>query len=204
MISDLIAIFVNLIGLLVIYSLLAFTLARLSWSGRGMMAVLATIVMAGQFWIVPTLLVRNSNYIPFALPFALAFRNWLISGFSVIIFCQAVRWIPRQLADSARLDGCGWSGIYWHVVLPLIRRELCLIAFLTLIATAPLLVTPIAVLEGQFVTAWFLWFPVKEGFAGLAQSIGLMMGLSLVATLPMVLVFVFSKGPLLRDDTPTN
>jgi len=58
----LIALIVNLAGMLLIYSLLAFALARLRWHHRGVMAVVVTLVVAGQFWIGPTLLVRDSNY----------------------------------------------------------------------------------------------------------------------------------------------
>ena len=52
----LIALTVNLAGMLVIYSLMAFALARFRWHGRGIIAVLVAIVIAGQFWIAPTLI----------------------------------------------------------------------------------------------------------------------------------------------------
>ncbi len=196
----LIALAVNLAGMLLIYSLMAFALVRLSWHRRGMIAVLATIVIAGQFWIVPTLLVGKSSCLPFA-SYSFSFCNWLISGFSVIVLCQSVRWIPRQLEDSTRLDGCSWFGTYRHVLLPLVRRELWLIVFLTLMGTSILLLTPVAVLDGGFITPWLAWLlPVwREGGLGLARSIGLMMAASLVATLPVVVVFLFAKGPLLQD-----
>ena len=44
-------------GMLLIYSLMAFALARFSWHGRGTLPVLVTIIVAGLFWIVPTILV---------------------------------------------------------------------------------------------------------------------------------------------------
>jgi multiple sugar transport system permease protein len=201
----LIALVVNLAGTLLIYSLLAFALVRLSWHRRGMIAVLVPIVIAGQFWIVPTLLVRNSSYLPFA-SYAFWFCNWLISGFSVIVLCQAVRWIPRQLEDSARLDGCGWFGTYWHILLPLVRRELWLIVFLTLLGTSIPLFAPLAVFRGEVIAPWLVWLlPVwSEGGPSLARSIGLMMGVSLAATLPMIVVFLFAKGPLRQDITLTG
>ncbi len=51
----LLALTANLAGMLLIYSLMADALLRLSWRRRGMIAVLAAIVIAGQFWIVPAL-----------------------------------------------------------------------------------------------------------------------------------------------------
>ena len=137
--------------------------------------------------------------------YSLSFCNWLISGFAVIILCHAVRWIPRQLEDSARLDGCSWFGIYWHVLLPLVRRELWLIGFLTLTGTSVLLLTPLAVFQGGFLTQWLVWLlPLWPGSLTLARTIGLMMGASLVATLPVIVVFVFSKSLLKQDREPSG
>jgi ABC-type glycerol-3-phosphate transport system permease component len=195
----LIALTLNLAGMLVIYSLMAFALARLRWRRRGVIAVLATLVVAGQFWIGPTLLFRNGDYA--AISYALAFGNWLISGFGLIVLAQAVRLIPRQLEDSARLDGCTGFGTYWHVLLPLVRRELCLIVFLTLIGTLMLvLVPPVRAYDPRFNATWLEWSLslLPPGWPEPISSIALMMGGSLVATLPMIVVFVFSNGPLLN------
>ena len=191
--NSLIALTANLAGMLVIYSLLAFVLARFQWHGRGIVAVLAVIVIAGQFWIAPTLILRHSSNASFG-SYSLSFCNWLISGFAVIILWQAVKWIPRQLEDSARLDGCSWFGTYWHVLLPLVRCELWLIGFLTVMGTSVLLLTPLAVFQGGFLTQWLVWLlPLGPGGLTLARTIGLMMGTSLVATLPVMLIFLFAK-----------
>lgn len=185
----LIALSVNVAGMLLIYSLLAYALARLSWRRRGMVAVLAAIVVAGQFWIVPTLLVRSLGDAAL-LSHSLSFCNWLIAGLSVIVLCQAVRGIPRQLEDSARLDGCGWLGIYWHVLLPFVRRELLLIVFLTALGTSVLLIG-LRASRGQ------------SSFI-LALSPSLMIGASLGATLSVIVVFLFAKDLLLRRREPAG
>ena len=179
----LIALSVNLAGMLLIYSLLAYALVRLSWHHRGIVAVLVAIVIAGQFWIVPTLLVPSSGDAAL-VSHSLSFCNWLISGFSVIVLGQAVRCIPRQLEDSARLDGCGWFGTYWHVLLPFVRRELSLIVFLTALGTSILLIGLLASRGQSSVT--------------LSLSPSLMIVASLAATLSVIVVFLFAKGPLLQ------
>lgn len=198
----LLALTANLIGMLAIYSFLAFALVRFSWRGRGVIAVLAALVIAGLFWIVPTLIVRFSSRAGL-FSYSLSFCNWLISGFSVIILSQAVRGIPRQLEDSARLDGAGWFGTYWHVLLPLVRRELWLIGFLTLMGTSVLLLTPLIVFDGGFLTQWLaLLLPFWQGKLTLSQSVGVMIGASLIATLPAIVVFFFSKRHLGHANGP--
>lgn len=200
----LIALTVNLAGMLLIYSLMALSLVRLSWHRRGAIAVLVAIVIAGQFWIVPTLLFHHLSGAALA-SCSLSFCNWLISGFSVIILCQAVKWIPRQLGDSARLDGCGWFGTYWHVLLPLVRRELWLIGFLTLLGTSVFFLAPLAVSDEGFITYWLMWLlPAWGGGLALTRSIGLMMGASLIATLPLMWVFFFAKRYLEEPPSPAT
>jgi len=196
----LLALTVNLAGMLLIYSLMANALLRLRWHRHGTIAVLATIVIAGQFWIVPALLVRHSTAAGLA-SYSFSFCNWLISGFSIIVLCQAVRWIPRQLEDAARLDGCSWFGTYWHVLLPLVRRDLWLIGFLTLIGTSVLLATPLVVFDGGFLTQWLArLLPLWQGGLAPTGNIGLMMGASLIATLPVIAVFYFAKHHRLEGD----
>jgi ABC-type glycerol-3-phosphate transport system permease component len=118
------------------------------------------------------------------------FCNWLISGFSVIVLSQAVRSIPRQLADSAKLDGCGWFGTYWHVLLPFVRLQLWLIGFLTLTGTSILLIGLLP-----------MW---SDSGTGLVPGIDFMMVPSLVVTALVIAVFLFAKGPLVRQREPAG
>ena len=195
----LIALGVNLAGMLLIYSLLAFALARFRWHGRGIIPVLALIMIAGLFWSVPTMLTLSLDAKSAdAVSYSLWFGNWLVSGFSVVILCQAVKGIPRQLEDSARLDGCGWFGIYWHVVLPLVRRELGLIAFLTAMATSlPFWFLLPTEKSGGFVPLW-LGLLRATGDIGQGAFVGRMMVGSVIATLPVIVIFLFAKHYLQR------
>jgi ABC-type glycerol-3-phosphate transport system permease component len=114
---------------------MAQTLARLAWSGRGIFAVIAVIIIAQLFWIVPALLIVVPRDADGASSYALWFGNWLVSGFSVVLLGQRARRIPRPLEDSAQMDGLGAFGIWRHIIFPFVRRDLCLIALFTLMAT---------------------------------------------------------------------
>jgi ABC-type glycerol-3-phosphate transport system permease component len=194
---SLIAVSANLVAMVVVYSLMANALARLHWHRRGAIGVMATIFVAGLFWIVP----------PFALalgdlsapPSALWLGNWLVSGCGVVILCQRVRWIPRELEDQARMDGCSWLGIYRHVVLPLVRRELVLIALLTVMATSILFWAVFAAhafcRELPDSPPWlYLLLPpgAEHGPSPAGIWLAMITG-SLVMTLPVILIFLFAK-----------
>jgi multiple sugar transport system permease protein len=182
---------VNLGGTLVIYSFMAFFLARLHWHGRGVPAVLITIIMVEAFWIIPSI------GFPFSLlvtprAYSLCFGNWLVSAFSILLFCQTVKGIPRQLEDSARLDGCGWFGTYWHAVLPLVRRELGFIALLIVMATAlPFWAHSVEEGWNESFLPFFaiLGLPTYDSFASI-------LAVSAITSLPVIAIFFVAKRQL--------
>jgi raffinose/stachyose/melibiose transport system permease protein len=69
-----------------------------------------------------------------ALPAINMAASWVRTGFAMVIFLAALRGIPSELIDAARIDGAGfWQGI-WHIVLPLLRP-----AFTVVIGTSLML-----------------------------------------------------------------
>ncbi|MEY2565207.1 MAG: multiple sugar transport system permease protein [Verrucomicrobiota bacterium] len=189
---------INLAGMLVIYCLMTLALVRLYWHGRGIVPVLATIIIAGFFWSGPTFLTPNVK-IAGVVSYSLWLGNLLVSGFAVVLLCQAVRSIPRQLEDSARLDGSGWFGTVCHVVLPFVRLELGLMALLTLLGTSVLCWGALSMPGGPyaFCPPWFNWLSATnlmgESTPSLAKFFGEMIAGSLVTTLPVILIFFLAK-----------
>jgi multiple sugar transport system permease protein len=201
--TNLIALTLNLVGMLVIYSLMAFALVRVHWHRRGAISVITMIFVAGLFWIVPPfVLALGDRYA--SSPGSLWLANLLVSGASVVILCQRVRCIPQALEDSARMDGNGWLGTNRHIVFPLIRLELALITFLTAMATSLLLWAALTAspLSSRNFPPWlYLLHPMEaEHGPGLAKTWFTMIAGSLVMTLPVILIFLVSKRYLLRHN----
>jgi ABC-type glycerol-3-phosphate transport system permease component len=180
----LIAVSVNLGGMLVIYSFMAFCLARLHWHGRGVLAVLVTIIVAGLFWIAPTMIGFGYSIVGTSASYSLCFGNCLVSAFAIALFCQTVKGIPRQLEDTARVDGCSWLGTYWHVVLPLVRRELGLIAFLMVMATALPFWANLTAPGGTDFRPFFA-FVLGPNY----DSLTTMLAVSVITSLPVIAIF---------------
>jgi ABC-type glycerol-3-phosphate transport system permease component len=185
----LIVVAANLAGMLIIYSLMAFMLARLGWHGRGMGLVFATLALAQLFWLVPAILILGPNSADALAAWTIWFGNWLVSGFGIVLLWQAGQKIPRQMEDSARLDGCGVFGTFRHVILPLVRREVGLLAVLTVMATLlpfwALVTTPNA---GDS-------FIVFQRVSSSATRIGMMLAGSLLGMLPVIAIFFFARRP---------
>jgi ABC-type glycerol-3-phosphate transport system permease component len=131
----LIAVAVNLVGMLAIYSAMSLALARIAWHGRGIFAVLTLIVVAQLFWIAPALWIVEAQETNHPASYALWFGNWLATGFGLMLFWKSVVRIPQALNDTARSDGLGALGRWRHTVFPFVRRDLVIIAIFTVMAT---------------------------------------------------------------------
>jgi ABC-type glycerol-3-phosphate transport system permease component len=186
----LIAVAINLAGMLVIYSVLTQLLARLAWRGRGIPGVFVTIVAAQLFWIAPALLIVAARDPNNPASYALWFGNWLVCGFAVVFLWQTVKGIPRQLDDSARLDGLGLFGTWRHVIFPFVRRDLGLIAIFTIMATLLPFWAFINLPDASNVIVLY------QRASSPVEQIGMMVAGSLIGTLPLIAIFLFAKGRL--------
>jgi multiple sugar transport system permease protein len=127
----------SVIGNLLACSLAAYAFARLSFFGkRTFFAImLGTIMLPIHVVIVPQyILFSNLNWIntfyPLIVPKFLA-----VDAFFIFLMVQFIRGLPRELDDSARIDGCGHLRIYWKIIMPLCTPALATTAIFTFIWT---------------------------------------------------------------------
>ncbi|MDF2660464.1 MAG: transporter permease [Paenibacillus sp.] len=115
-------------GTLVSSALVAYGFARLRfplqklWFGILMM----TLMLPAQVTLVPQYILFKSfdwvgTTLPLIVPHFLA-----VSPFFVFLIVQFIRGIPKDLDESAKIDGCSTIGIAFRIVLPL-----CTPAFIT-------------------------------------------------------------------------
>ncbi|MGO4182002.1 carbohydrate ABC transporter permease [Paenibacillus sp. TAF43_2] len=114
---------------LVSCSITAFALARLDFPLRKVWLgiLLVTMMLPGQVTLIPQYTMFHSmnminTYWPFIIPHLLA--GGVGGSFFVYLLVQFMRGIPRELDESAKIDGCSWIGIYLRIMLPLIRPAL--------------------------------------------------------------------------------
>lgn len=110
-------------------SLVAFAFARLDFPLRNVWfgIMLVTLMLPTQVTIVPQYVLFNklhwvNTYLPFYIPHLLA--GGIGGPFFIYLMVQFIRSIPRELDESAKIDGCSWFGIYWRIMLPLIKPAL--------------------------------------------------------------------------------
>ena len=167
----------NLLCALAGYSFLAYALARLRWSGRGLGLALLAIIISAQTWLVPQLLCTFVLGLNLLLDW-FWFANWLVCAFGAVLLWHVLRDIPSDRADAARMDGCNAFGIYWHVVLPLVRQTLLLLAILILVA------------KGGFLLAR----PSTTLYAtARSADLAFLLAASVATTLPLIAIFFLAR-----------
>ncbi|KRE69528.1 ABC transporter permease [Paenibacillus sp. Soil750] len=114
-------------------SLVAFAFARLDFPLRKMWfgILLVTLMLPTQVTIVPQYVLFSkfdwiNTYLPFYVPHLLA--GGVGGPFFIYLLVQFIRSIPKELDESAKIDGCSWFGIYWRIIIPLTKPALVTVA----------------------------------------------------------------------------
>lgn len=120
------------IGTLLSCSVAGFAFARLRFPGSNLLfaVLLATMMIPGHVTMIPVFIVMsklgwvNTHY-PLWVP------SFFGGAFGIFMMRQFFKGIPQSLVDAARIDGCGWLGIYWRIFMPLSGPALATLGLLT-------------------------------------------------------------------------
>jgi alpha-glucoside transport system permease protein len=85
--------------------------------------ILNAILVALGFEPVGWLVERAINN--FAL---IAIMIWLQTGFCMVLLSAAVKGIPNEILEAARMDGANEVQIFWRVIIPMIRSTIVVVA----------------------------------------------------------------------------
>lgn len=176
------------IGQILISALAGYGLARIPyrWSNVIFFAVLLTLMIPSAVIYVPTyVIVSNLGWVSTLQGLVVP---GLFAGFYTFLFRQFFLGFPHELEEAGRIDGLGYMGVFWRIVIP---NSAGIIAALSVIA---------------FITSWnsFLWplvigqdetaFTVQVVLSNFlnAQVLNLhelFMG-AIVAILPLIILFL--------------
>jgi len=160
--------------------------------------VLGTMLLPSFMNMIPTFLIMDALgwidthralYIPGA---ASAFGIFLMRQF-------AVSAVPRSLLEAARMDGCGEWGIYWRIVLPLMRPALGTLGLITFIASWNNFIGPLVVLRSA--DNYTLPLALRSLQTTMNTEWGALMAGSAIATLPLLVLFALSSRQLIAGLT---
>ena len=123
----------------------------------------------------------------FAMPAIIVFAVWKNFGYNMIILLAGLQNIPRDLYESARIDGASAFARFRYVTLPMLSPLLTIVAILTVAGYFQLFAEPYVMTQGGPLqsTTSILYFMYEEGFKwwnlGNASAVAFMLFLLIFA-----------------------
>jgi multiple sugar transport system permease protein len=102
-------------------SLTAYAFARLQFKGRNFWfaVMMLTLMLPGHVTTIPRYIIfRSFGWINTFLPFIIP-KLFATDAFFVFLLVQFIRSLPKDMDESARIDGCGKLGIFVKIIIPL-------------------------------------------------------------------------------------
>lgn len=179
----------------IVNSLIAFALARLSFRGRALLVsvIVALMIIPFESVAVPLLLLVNQG------PQFIGFSSWIDSyhvqivpfiadAFSIFLFYQFFIGLPRDLEDAALVDGASRLRIYWNVILPLSRPVIATVAILQFITHWGDFLWPLMVTRGEAFRP--LPIAIQQYFGRDPKIWGDIMAFAAMITIPVLIIFL--------------
>jgi multiple sugar transport system permease protein len=183
----------NVVGGVTTAAIVAYGFGRLNFKFQGLWfsILLLTMMLPGQVTIVPQYILFNNfgfvdSYIPLILP------HFFGGGaFFIFLLVQFIRGIPRDLDEAATIDGASVYGIFWRIVLPLLKPALVTVGIFTFIWS-----------WDDFFSQVLYLSSVDKFTVGLALRMfidqfdiqwGQLLAMSLLSVIPSAIIFFFAQ-----------
>lgn len=180
---------------LVLGSIAGYAFARLKFPGRELLflVVLATLMIPDQLRLVPIyVLFNNLGLTRDILQYFGVIVVLAISATSVFLLRQYFLSMPRELEEAARIDGAGFFGTFWRVMLPLATPALSAVAILQFQGTWNGFFWPLILLRDK--SHWTLPLGLV-GFRGTGGDFTTqwpaLMATVVMATIPILILYIF-------------
>ena len=172
-----------------INSMIAFVLAWLKFPGRRVLfvVILATLTIAFEAKLIPLFLTMQQLHIDNTLPSI--FLPWITDAFIIFLLRQHFAELPQDLFDAAIIDGCSYFRMYWNVMLPNIIPALVSAGFIKFIFSWDSFIWPSIVITDESKTV--ITVALAKMFSDEYIRWELVFAGSFVATVPVVVIFVF-------------
>lgn len=161
------------IGMTLSSAFVAYGFARISFPGRNkiFLVVLLTMMLPTHVLIIPKfILFRELGWLDTLLP--LIVPNLFGNAFSIFLLRQYYMTLPLELDEAAKIDGANHLKTFWHIILPLSKPALGVVAVFEFLRSwrdffAPLIYLSsdqnytvplgLAAFRSEFFTEWHLF-----------------------------------------------
>ncbi|OAA31653.1 sugar ABC transporter permease [Kosmotoga arenicorallina S304] len=190
---------ITTISVLFFDSLIGYTLAKFDFPGRKLIfiLILSTLMIPTEMLVIPWyIMVRNLHWM--GTYWSIMFPG-MISAFGIFLMKQFMSTIPNDLIDAARIDGVSEFGIYFKIVLPLVKPALATLAIFNFIGNWNAFLWPLIVTSSPEMYT----LPVGVAYFSSENSMSweLIMTGAAVSTVPLIIFFLIFQKQIVKGIT---
>ena len=190
------------VGVLLVCSLAGYGLARIPYkhANKVFYAVLGTLMVPTAVTFVPSFVLVSS------LGWVDTYRGLIVpglfSGFTCFLFRQYFLGFPKELEEAARVDGLGYWGAYWRIVVPNSLNFFAAMATITFINGWNSFLWPLVI--GQSPDAWTVQVALSNYMTNQTVVFHMIFMATAFSILPLVFVFLFLQRWLVQGIAQTG
>ncbi|SFM38881.1 multiple sugar transport system permease protein [Paenibacillus sp. 1_12] len=191
-----------IIGQLVTSSMGAYAFARLRFPGRDAMFLmfLGTMMIPYQVTMIPIFkIIKLLGWLD--THYALIIPG-LFSAFGTFLLRQFMLTIPKELEQSAMIDGCGYPRIFWHVILPNTKPALTTLAIFAFMGTWNDFLAPLIYINSDQLKTLSLGLATFQGTY--TNQWSYLMAGAVIVTMPVLIMYACAQRYFVEGITMTG
>lgn len=189
-----------LAGTLLSIAAVAYAFSRIQWPGRNVVfaLMLSTLLIPAQALIVPQYVFFNE------VGWVGTFNPLIIPGFfaggaaMIFLLRQAMTQIPKELDESAVMDGASHLQIWWEIVLPLVKAPLATVATFLFVGYWNNLLGPLLYAQSTRLYTLPVYVAQLYNINNATQPWPTIMAAAVLTTVPLFVVFFFAQRFILE------
>lgn len=185
----------NILGTLLSCSLVAFGFARFQCKEKNLWfnILLSTMMIPGFVLVIPQFsLYIQLNWVNTILPLVIP-AFFATNAFAVFILRQFFMSFPRELDESARLDGCNYFGVFWRILLPNSKTVLFVVALFCFVSCWNDFFSPMIYLNDMEKYTLAVGLVMLKASQGATLDMGPMMAGALISVVPTFILYLTAQ-----------
>lgn len=190
---------ITTIGQVLFASLAGYAFARLNFKFRNglFLIILITMLIPPQVNIIPLFFIMRElhlidTYQALILPA-------LFGGFGIFLMRQYFLGLPKDLEESAKIDGCNLFQTFFKITLPLALPTVATLAIFTFVTTWNSFMWPLIVTNSESMRTLPVGLAIFKGSFREITLWGDLLACSVICTLPVIGVFLIGKKYFISD-----
>lgn len=186
-------------GQVIFASMAGYAFARMNFKYRDalFLIILITMLVPPQVNIIPLFfMMRELHFID---TYQALILPALFGGFGIFLMRQYFLGLPKDLEESARIDGCNLFQMFFKIALPLAIPTIATLAIFTFVSTWNSFMWPLIVTNSEDMRTLPVGLAIYKGSFREITLWGELLACSVICVIPVIGVFLLGKKYFISD-----